>query len=252
MICPPTFGMYAVAARIQGADVVSVPLRVNDGFALDEDEVLRQCTPQVKLVFLCSPNNPSGNSIPADVILRIASRLEGRALVVVDEAYIEFSSTESLVKHVKSLPQLAIMRTLSKAHGLAGARCGTLIANPEIIGLLRKVIPPYAITQMTVEAVLKLLEAPQIAAMNSRIADIQAERQRMHDAISKLPGVKRLWPSDANFILVEFADPDRALKNSRASNLLIREVRAQVGLPRTVRISIGTQDQNHRLLESLR
>jgi histidinol-phosphate aminotransferase len=252
MICPPTFGMYAVAARIQGAEVVSVPLRVNDGFTLDEEEVLRQCTPQVKLVFLCSPNNPSGNSIPADVILRIASRLEGRALVVVDEAYIEFSSTESLVKHVKSLPQLAIMRTLSKAHGLAGARCGTLIANPEIIGLLRKVIPPYAITQMTVEAVLKLLEAPQIAAMNSRIADIQAERQRMHDAISKLPGVKRLWPSDANFILVEFADPDRALKNSRASNLLIREVRAQVGLPRTVRISIGTQDQNKRLLESLR
>lgn len=251
-ICPPTFGMYAVAARIQGADVVSVPLRVNDGFQLDEDELLRQCTPQVKLVFLCSPNNPTGNTIPAEVILRLASRLEGRALVVVDEAYVEFSSSESLIKHVKDLPQLAVMRTLSKAHGLAGARCGTLIANPEIIGLARKVIPPYAITQMTVEAVLKLLEPSQIAATDARIAELRSERERMRQAIANLPGVKQQWPSDANFILVEFDDPDRALKSSRAANLLIREVRAQVGLPRTVRISIGTPDQNNRLLESLR
>ncbi len=252
LTCPPTFGMYAVAARIQGADVISVPLRVNDGFSLDEDEVLRQCTPNVKLVFLCSPNNPTGNTIPADVILRIAARLEGRALVVVDEAYVEFSTAASLVKHIDRLPQLAVLRTLSKAHGLAGARCGTLIANPEVISLLRKVIPPYAITQMTVEAVLKLLEAPQIAVMNSRIASIRAERERMQVELARLPGVKRLWPSEANFLLVEFADPDRALASSRAANLLIRDVRAQVGLPRTLRISIGTPDQNNRLLEALR
>jgi histidinol-phosphate aminotransferase len=252
LVCPPTFGMYAVAARIQGAEVVNVPLRVNDGFSLDEDEVLRQCTPNVKLLFLCSPNNPSGNTIPAETILRIAARLEGRALVVVDEAYVEFSTVGSLVKHISNLPQLAIMRTLSKSHGLAGARCGTLIANPEVISLLRKVIPPYAITQMTVEAVTKLLEPDQVAAMNERIATIRSERERMREALSKLPSVKRLWPSDTNFILVEFDDPDRALKSSRAANLLIREVRAQVGLPRTLRISIGTPDQNKRLLESLR
>jgi histidinol-phosphate aminotransferase len=252
LVCPPTFGMYAVAARIQGAEVVNVPLRVNDGFSLDEDEVLRQCTPNVKLLFLCSPNNPSGNTIPAETILRIAARLEGRALVVVDEAYVEFSTVGSLVKHISNLPQLAIMRTLSKSHGLAGARCGTLIAHPEVISLLRKVIPPYAITQMTVEAVTKLLEPDQVAAMNERIATIRSERERMREALSKLPSVKRLWPSDTNFILVEFDDPDRALKSSRAANLLIREVRAQVGLPRTLRISIGTPDQNKRLLESLR
>jgi histidinol-phosphate aminotransferase len=252
MICPPTFGMYSVCARIQGADVVSVPLRIDAGFALDEDEVLRQCAPNVKLVFLCSPNNPTGNTIPADVILRIAARLEGRALLIVDEAYVEFSDAESLVRHVSRVPQLAIMRTLSKAHGLAGARCGTLIANPEIISLLRKVIHPYAITQMTVEAVLKLLEPEQIAVMKARLAQIRSERERMRAALGKLPSVKQLWPSDSNFILVEFDDPDRALQSSRAANLLIREVRAQVGLPRTLRISIGTPDQNNRLLESLR
>lgn len=252
MICPPTFGMYAVAARIQGADVITVPLQVDNGFALDVDEILRQCTPHVKVVFLCSPNNPTGNVLREADVLRIAARLERRALVVVDEAYIEFSGVESLIRHVKDLPQLAIMRTLSKSHGLAGARCGTLIADPEIIALLRKVIPPYAITQLTVEATLNLLTAPQIAIMHSRISEIRSERERVSQALRTLPSVKRLWPSDSNFVLVEFADPQVALERSRSANLLIRDVRAQFGLPRTVRISIGTAEQNDRLIGSLR
>ena len=252
LVCPPTFGMYAVAARIQGADVVNVPLRVEQGFALDEDEVLRQCTERVKLVFLCSPNNPTGNLLDREAVLRIAARLEGRALVIVDEAYIEFATAESFVKHIATLPQLAVLRTLSKSHGLAGARCGTLIANPEIISLLRKVIPPYAITQMTVEAVVKLLEAPQLAIMHSRIAAIRAERDRVTQAIRQLPGVKRVWPSDSNFFLAEFENADAALTRSRAANLLIRDVRAQAGMGRTLRISIGTREQNDRLLEALR
>jgi histidinol-phosphate aminotransferase len=182
----------------------------------------------------------------------MAARLEGRAVLVVDEAYVEFAGVESLIRHVKDLPQLAVMRTLSKAHGLAGARCGTLIANPEIIALLRKVIPPYAITQLTVEAALRLLAAPQIAIMKSRITEICSERARITDAIRKLADVKRVWPSHANFILVEFADPERALTRARAASLLIRDVRAQFGLPRTVRISIGTAEQNDRLLGALR
>jgi histidinol-phosphate aminotransferase len=252
LVCPPTFGMYSVMAHVQGAGVVSVPLKVNENFALDVDEVLRQCTPNVKLLFLCSPNNPTGNTIPTDAILHIANRLEGRSIVVVDEAYVEFSSAPSLVPLLGSLPQLAIMRTLSKAHGLAGARCGTLIANPEIITLLRKVIHPYAITQMTVEAALSVLQPSQLPLMQERLASIRSERQRMFDALGKLAAVKRVWPSDGNFLLAEFADPDRALKSSRAANLLIREVRAQVGLPRTLRISIGTPAQNDRLLESFK
>ena len=251
LVCPPTFGMYAVAARIQGADVVTVPLQVANGFALDVDEILKNCTPRVKIVFLCSPNNPTGSLLNEADVLRIAAHFEGRALVVVDEAYIEFAGVLSLIRRVAELPQLAVMRTLSKSHGLAGARCGTLIANPEIISLLRKIIPPYAITQLTVEAVLRLLASPQIAIMNSRIGEIRAERARVSEVLRTLPGVKRVWPSDSNFVLVEFADPERALTRSRASNLLIRDVRAQVGLPRTVRISIGTTEQNDRLLGAL-
>jgi histidinol-phosphate aminotransferase len=244
--------MYAVAARIQGAEVVTVPLRVESGFALDVDEILRQCTPRVKLVFLCSPNNPTGNLLNETDVLRIAARLEGRALVVLDEAYIEFAAVESLIKRVKELPQLAVMRTLSKSHGLAGARCGTLVANPEIIALLRKVIPPYAITQLTVEAVMKLLEPAQIAIMNSRISEIRSERERVTQAVSKLRGVKRVWPTDSNFFLTELDDPQRALDSARAANLLIRDVRAQAGIGRTVRISIGTPEQNDRLIGALR
>ncbi|MEP7246786.1 MAG: histidinol-phosphate transaminase [Gammaproteobacteria bacterium] len=252
LICPPTFGMYAVAARIQGAEVVSVPLRVDEGFSLDVDEILRQCTPNVKLVFLCSPNNPTGNLINEADILRIAARLQGRALVVVDEAYVEFASTESLIRRVSEIPQIAVMRTLSKSHGLAGARCGTLIADPEIIALLRKVIPPYAVPQLTVEAVLRLLAPTQLAVMNSRIVEIRSERERVIATVRTLPGVRRVWPSDSNFFLAEFADPQRALDSARAANLLIRDVRAQAGIGRTVRISLGTPEQNDRLIGALR
>lgn len=252
VICPPTFGMYAVAARIQGADVVSVPLQISNGFALDADAVLKACTPEVKLVFLCSPNNPTGNLLKVTDVLNVAGRLEGRALVVVDEAYIEFAGVPSLIRRVKDLPQLAVMRTLSKSHGLAGARCGTLVANPEVIGLLRKIIPPYAITQLTVEAALQLLAPAEIERMHARISEIRRERDRMTQAIGQLASVKRVWPSQSNFVLVEFAEPDVALALARSANLLIRDVRAQVGLPRTVRISIGTPDQNDRLLEALR
>ena len=252
VICPPTFGMYAVAARIQGADVVSVPLQIANGFALDVDALLKACTPAVKLVFLCSPNNPTGNLLKLTDVLDVAGRLEGRALVVVDEAYIEFAGVPSLIRRAKDLPQLAVMRTLSKSHGLAGARCGTLVANPEIIGLLRKIIPPYAITQLTVEAALQLLAPAEIETMHARISEIRRERDRMTQAVGQLASVKRVWPSQSNFILVEFAEPEVALALARAANLLIRDVRAQVGLPRTVRISVGTPEQNNRLLEALR
>jgi histidinol-phosphate/aromatic aminotransferase/cobyric acid decarboxylase-like protein len=150
------------------------------------------------------------------------------------------------------VPQLAIMRTLSKAHGLAGARCGTLIANPEIIALLRKVIHPYAITQLTVEAALKLLTPAQIAVMKSRIVEIRSERERLSQGLRTLPRVKRLWPSDSNFVLVEFDDAAWALSHARSANLLIRDVRAQFGLPRCVRITVGSPEQNDRLLGALR
>jgi histidinol-phosphate aminotransferase len=251
IICPPTFGMYAVCARIQGAQVLTVPLLADQGFALDEQAVLDRCTSQVKLVFLCSPNNPTGNLLSDDSILRLAYALRGKAIVVVDEAYIEFAAAQSLARRIRELPHLAVLRTLSKAHALAGARCGTLIADPEVIALLRKIIPPYAIPQLSMEAVLKALEPAQLAVAAARLQTIRSERERLLPALAALPGVVRVWPSASNFILAEFADAALALTRSRGARLLIRDARGYPGLGRCLRMSIGTPEQNDRLLGAL-
>jgi len=250
LVCPPTFRMYAVAAQIQGAQVLSVPLRGEDGFSLDEETLLERWTSEVKIVFLCSPNNPTGNVLAAPAIRRIAKALAGRSLVAVDEAYLEFSGEESLARHLPKLPNLAILRTLSKAHGLAGARCGTLIADPEVISLLKKVISPYAITQLTLEAVIKLVDPSNVATMRERTGLIRAERERVTQALGRLKCVRRVWPSQANFILAEFEDAARALSRASAAQLLVRDARGYPGLSNALRITIGTAAQNERLLRA--
>jgi histidinol-phosphate aminotransferase len=255
ILCPPTFGMYAVAASIQGAQVIPVPLRAANGFDLDEALLIECCTAQVKLVFLCSPNNPTGNHLSEESVLRIAAGLEGRAILVVDEAYIEFASEPSLARHVRRLPQLAVLRTLSKAHGLAGARLGSLIASAELIALLRKVISPYALAQLSVECALDCLERSRLAASRQRIAAIQAERARLALGLARCRSVARVFPSAANFLLVEFITAEaagEALGRACATGLLIRDVRRQSALARALRITVGTPQQNELLLEALR
>ena len=250
LVCPPTFGMYSVSARIQGAEVLQAPLLAAGGFALDEEGLIERCTAAVKLIFLCSPNNPTGNLLDEAAILRLAQRLCGRALVVVDEAYIEFATRPSLARLVAERPNLAVLRTLSKAHGLAGARCGALIADPQIIALLRKIIPPYAIPQLTLEAVLDRLTPAARAQSRSRLEVLLAERQRLSTALRRLPRVTKVWPSDANFLLAEFADAGAALARAREARLLVRDARGYPGLGRALRITVGTPEQNGRLLEA--
>jgi histidinol-phosphate aminotransferase len=250
VICPPTFGMYAVAARIQGAEVREVPLLREQGFALDFDGVRRATDANTKLLFLCAPNNPTGNDLPTKDMERIIAAANG--LVVVDEAYLEFSSrSESggLARWVDRHPNLVVLRTLSKAYGLAGARVGSLIASPEIVSLLAKVIPPYSIPQLTIEAVLATLSPPQIAIQKERIAQVLLERERISAALIRSPRVVKVWPSDANFLLVDFADAESALAKSREAKLLIRDMRNVS--THSLRISVGTPEQNDRLIRSL-
>jgi histidinol-phosphate aminotransferase len=242
--------MYSVCARIQGADVVQAPLLAAHGFALDADAVLERCAPGVKLVFLCSPNNPTGNLLDEAQILALTRRLAGRALVVVDEAYLEFADRPSLGRLIAQLPNLAVLRTLSKAYALAGARCGTLIADPDIIALLRKIIPPYAIPQLTLEAVLRRLRPEALAEAGARMKVLLAERQRLMVALPRLTRVTKVWPSDANFILAEFDDAGAALARGREAHLLVRDARGYPGLGRALRITVGTPEQNGRLLEA--
>lgn len=255
VICPPTFGMYAVTARIQGAAVLEVPLQPERGWALDRsalDEVLRgQAGRAVKLVFLCSPNNPTGNRLDSETIIALARELEGRALVVVDEAYIEFARAPSLLAQLAATPGLVLLRTLSKAHGLAGARCGVVIAHAEVIALLRKIIQPYAITQLSIEAVFRALQPDALARTRERIGALARERERVAAALRQLPGVGHVWDSDANFLLAEFADADAALARAHGAGMLLRDLRAVRALGQAVRISIGTPEQNQRLLACL-
>jgi len=250
VVCSPTFGMYAAAAGIQGARVVGVPLLSERGFALDAQAVLRACTRKVKLLFLCSPNNPTGNLLDPTAILELAQALAGRALVVVDQAYIEFAAGGAAEGLARRVPNLAILRTLSKSHGLAGARLGTLIAEPEVIALLRKVIAPYAITQQTVELVGRLLWSPQLAQMRRRVGEIRAERERLRGTIARSPHTIRVLPSEANFFLVHLRDPALALERARAAGLLVRDVRGFPGLSDALRVTVGTREENERLLEA--
>jgi histidinol-phosphate aminotransferase len=251
MICPPTFGMYAVSARIQGAEVLETPLKRESGYRLDAEALLSRCTPAVKLVFVCSPNNPTGNLLEAAAIEQLARALEGRAIVVVDEAYVEFAGTASLLPRLGELSGLVLLRTLSKAYGLAGARCGVLLAHPEIIALLRKVIQPYAVTQLTIEAVFRMLEPAALNAARSRVATLMAERPRVAAALERAPGVRKVWPSAANFLLVEFEQPAAAMARAHAAGILVRDVSAQPGVQQGLRISLGTPEQNDALIASL-
>jgi histidinol-phosphate aminotransferase len=249
ILCPPTFGMYAVAARIQGAAVREVPLLKAAGYALDTDGVLAACDANTRIVFLCSPNNPTGNAMDPAAVEQLLVALASRALVVVDEAYIEFSGAASLAGSLARFPNLVVLRTLSKAFGLAGARVGSLIASAPIVQLLGKVIPPYSIPQLTIEAVLATLSPPQVVIQRERVAQVRLERERLRAALEAKAAVRRVWPSVANFLLVDFVDPEATLAAARGAKLLIRDMRAAA--PGSLRISVGTPEQNDRLIRSM-
>lgn len=249
LFTPPTYGMYSVAAAIQGARVLTVPLVREKDFALDADAVLRAVTAETKLVFLCSPNNPTGQLLDRDAVLKIVTTLASRAVVVVDEAYAEFSTEPSLVQELDANPNLVVLRTLSKAYGLAGARVGVTLASPTLIGVLQKIIAPYPIPAPVVRAALDALTPAGISAARQSALDLVGERRRLTVALVKLPHVRKIWPSDANFLLVEVTDSARVMNIARAAGLVIRDRSKDV--PNTVRITVGTRAENDFALETL-
>ncbi len=249
LITPPTYGMYIVAAGIQNARVISVPLIREKNFALDADAVLKAVTPVVKIVFLCSPNNPTGNLLDRAAVLKIVRALAGKAVVAVDEAYVDFSGVPSLAAEITANPNLIVLRTLSKAFGLAGARVGTTIADPAVIAVLQKVIAPYPVPAPVLQAALAALTPSGLAAARESVAQLVAERIRLAAALSKLPTVQRVWPSDANYILIEVADSARVMAAGRAAGIIWRDRSKDV--PNTIRITVGSAEENNSTLEVL-
>lgn len=254
LVTPPVFGMYAVCARLHGARVCEVPLRDDeDDFQIDLDEVARMASVQrARLVFLCAPGNPAGGIVPATQLLALARQLEGRALLIVDEAYIEFADAPSLVTHVAAQPNLAILRTLSKAHALAAVRIGCLIANPDVITALRRCQAPYPIPAPCADLVLRALSAQVVAQTTSSISGLRTQRESLRDALTQVPSVRRVYPSQANFLLARFADAQAAYQRLLDAGVVVRDMRVLPQLGDALRITVGTDRENTRLIAALR
>lgn len=248
-VSPPTFGMYAVCAGVQGAEVVRVPL--DAAFGLDADAVSASLPASVKLLFVCSPNNPTGGLVPLADIERLATALAGRALVIVDEAYIEFADAPSAATLLDRHPNLGVLRTLSKAWALAGARVGALLAAPEIIALLRRIMAPYPLPTPSTEAALAALEPAAQRLVRTRVAGIVAERGKLATALAGMSGVRRVYPSRANFLTVAFDDAVGVYRALIVQDIVVRDVTRYPGLGDALRISIGTPAENARLLAAI-
>jgi histidinol-phosphate aminotransferase len=254
MITPPVFGMYAVCARLQGAPVVEVPLReVADGLEPDLDDIAGVAIEaSAKLVFLCSPSNPAGSAIPLADIGRLAKRLEGIALVVVDEAYGEFSDIPSATTLLPGHSNIVVLRTLSKAHALAAARIGVAIADAALIEVLRRCQAPYPVPTPCAELALAGLAPEALAETARRVALVRSERTRLQRALAALPDVKRVYPSQGNYLLVRFRDAESAFGSLLTAGVVVRDQRAAPQLNDALRITIGSPEQNDRVIFALR
>ncbi|MGA7436669.1 MAG: histidinol-phosphate transaminase [Luteibacter sp.] len=250
VISPPTFGMYAVSARIQGAAVVEAPLEA-DG-SLDAGKLLAAVTESTKLVYVCTPNNPTGNLVTLDTLTRIAEALQGRALLIVDEAYAEFAGAPSATQLIDTYDHVAVLRTLSKAWSLAGARVGTLVARAEVIGLLRRIIAPYPLPSPCVDAALAALSYAGQRVQRHHVHELLNERARMTTALASSPGVREVLPSHANFLAVRFDDAAGTYERLLAAGVVVRDITRYPGLGDALRITVGTGNENDRVLAVLR
>ena len=249
LISPPTFGMYAVCARIQNAAVIEAALAAD--FSLDVPALIAAATPDTKLVFLCSPNNPTGGALAPEAVQTVARAFAGRALVVVDEAYAEFSQAASAIGLLGQHENLAVLRTLSKAHALAGARIGCVLAAPDVIALLRRIQAPYPLPTPCVDAALAALEPAALERTRERIASLLRERERLARALRGAARVRAVLPSQANFVCARFDDGAAVYRTLLAQGIVVRDVGRYPGLRDCLRLSVGTPAENARLIAAL-
>ena len=248
---PPTFEMYRFYADVQGIEMIDVPLLRDNDFAFDTNAVLAASRPETKLVFICSPNNPTGSMVSTDDILQIVEDRRGRSIVVVDEAYIEFSGRDSLACQVSNYENLVVLRTLSKAQALAGARCGAAIANEAIVDVMCRVLPPYSFPTPVIDCVLRALSGEQVETSRRFIADIVSERERLAERLCELEIVETIWTSHANFLLARIDDLAGVQGYLHGQGILIRDFGDQPELANCARITIGSHEENTALLAAL-
>lgn len=245
LVFTPTYGMYEVSANINDVKVISYPL--NQDFQIDYTSALEQILKDenLKLVFICSPNNPSGNLIAREAVLKILETFKG--IVVVDEAYEDFSKEESWISEIENYPQLVVMQTFSKAWGLAGLRVGIAFAQKEILNYMNKVKPPYNISIINQKEVYEALQ--KIDDFNTNLNEILEQRTDLESELLQFSFVKKIYPSDANFLLVEVVEADRLYQYLVDQKIIIRNRNKVVA--NCVRITVGKTQENKKLLEAL-
>ena len=241
----PTYGMYEVAANINDAELLQIPLDENFQVSIDENLKNTLQNSGLILVFICSPNNPTGNLIQQEAVDFILGNFSG--IVVVDEAYIDFADQESWTSKLENYPNLLVMQTFSKYWGMAGLRVGMAFSNPEIISLLNKVKPPYNISSLNQEAVLKTLK--NASEINKQLELILKQRELVISALTDLEMVKKIYPTDANFLLAEVENANELYDYLVNEKVIIRNRNSVV--KNCVRITIGTPEENKKLIETL-
>ena len=242
----PSYGMYKVAAATN--DVGFREVQLDGDFHLDAQAVLQATDENTRVVFLCSPNNPSGNLLDGGEVKKILDNFNG--ITVIDEAYIDFAGTPGTILLLKEYPRLVVMQTLSKAWGMAGLRLGLAFADPEIIAMMSRVKYPYNINGITQKIVLDQLE--DTGSVWREVAEIRLERDALIGELETLPLIKKVFPSDANFVLVRVDDPRGIYNKLIEAGLIVRDRSRIKGCEGCLRITVGTPEENHRLMEILK
>ncbi|KAJ9432555.1 histidinol-phosphate aminotransferase [Candidatus Pantoea symbiotica] len=248
LFCPPTYGMYSVSAETIGIEYRTVAAL--DDWQLNLPAIADQLD-GVKVVYMCSPNNPTGNLINPDDIRKLLDMTAGKALLVADEAYIEFCPEATLAGWLQEYPHLVILRTLSKAFALAGLRCGFTLANKPVIDLLLKVIAPYPLATPVADVAGQALSEQGIALMRQHVAELNANRAWLFEQLPQISVVQQVFPSETNYILAHFTDSPKVFKTLWDQGIILRDQNKNPGLAGCLRISIGTREECERLIAAL-
>ncbi|GIZ08207.1 histidinol-phosphate transaminase [Flavobacterium sp. UMI-01] len=243
---PPTYGMYGVLANINNVEHKEIVL--SESFQPKVEAILEAVTPNTKIIFLCSPNNPTGNSFTEESVTTILEKFNG--FVVIDEAYIDFSDKASWLAKLDQYPNLIITQTLSKAYGLAGIRLGICYGSAEVIAVLNKIKPPYNVNELTQQRALERLKDQ--AKIDNEITSIIAQRESLLKVLNEVSFVEKIYPSEANFILAKVDDANKRYDELIAKGIVIRNRTTQPLCENCLRFTIGTEEENKKLMEALK
>ena len=246
IILPPTYGMYEVLANVNAIEIIKVELSNN--FEPQVDRILNASNTKSKILFLCSPNNPTGNSFNKNEIEELLIKFQG--LVIIDEAYIDFSEHESWLNKLEKFPNLIITQTLSKAYGMAGIRLGICYASTEIISVLNKIKPPYNVNELTQQRAIEQLQ--NLELVEQQISNILKEREAMSEELVTLDFVCKVYPSDANFLLVKVDDATKRYNQLLKKGIVIRNRTNQSLCENCLRLTVGTKEENKKLINALK